>query len=82
MLANARNACIINFIDKATTKGNKMNAVIAQNGNRVVRTCNQNSAGVFESRLYVNKGETATLICAKHKTLAGAQKWAAAQVAA
>ena len=58
-----------------------MNKVIAQNGNRVVRTCNQNSAGIFESRLYVNKGETATLTCAKHKTLAGAQKWAIKAVA-
>ena len=37
---------------------------------------------VFSSRLYVNNGETATLICAKHKTLAGAQKWAAKALAA
>ncbi|MET3996617.1 hypothetical protein ABID65_008294 [Bradyrhizobium sp. S3.9.2] len=58
-----------------------MNKVIAQNGSRVVRTCNMNSAGLFESRLYVNKGDTATLICAKHKTLAGAQKWASKAVA-
>lgn len=58
-----------------------MNQVIAQNGNRVVRTCNRNSAAMFESRLYVNKGETATLVCAKHKTLAGAKKWAEKAVA-
>lgn len=58
-----------------------MQAIIATNGNRVVRTSNQNSAGVFESRLYVSKGETATLTCAKHKTLAGATKWAQKAVA-
>jgi hypothetical protein len=33
-------------------------------------------AGI-SSRLYVNNGETATLVCAKHKTLAGMQRWAA-----
>jgi hypothetical protein len=31
----------------------------------------------FSSRLYVNRGETSTTICAKHKTLSGAHKWAA-----
>lgn len=59
-----------------------MNQAIAQNGTRLVRSSNQNSANVYESRLYVNNGETATLSCAKHKTLAGAKKWAAKAVAA
>lgn len=36
----------------------------------------------FRSRLYVNKGETATLTCAKHRTMAGARKWAAKVLAA
>lgn len=31
----------------------------------------------WSSRVYVNKGETATLVCAKHKTEKGARKWAA-----
>jgi hypothetical protein len=46
-----------------------------QNGSRVVVVI-VTDAG-FSSRLYVNNGETATLLSAKHKTLAGAQKWAA-----
>ena len=58
-----------------------MNAVTAKNGSRVVYTNNQNTAGIFESRLYVSGGETATPTCAQHKTLAGAQKWAAKTVA-
>jgi hypothetical protein len=46
-----------------------------QNGTRVVIVTED--MGRFSSRLYVNNGETATLICAKHKTLKGAQRWAA-----
>lgn len=45
-------------------------------GSRQVVTC-ENNPGSFSSRLYVNRGETATLTAAKHKTLAGARKWAA-----
>ena len=45
-------------------------------GSRVVVINNQNTARVFESRLYVNGGETATLTCTTHKTLRGAEKWA------
>lgn len=44
-------------------------------GSRQVNINNQNSAGVFESRLYVNNGQTATLTRATHKTLAGAERW-------
>lgn len=57
-----------------------MIAVIAQNGSRLVKTSDQNSCGVFESRLYVSGGETVTTICAKHKSLAAATKWAEKQV--
>lgn len=46
-----------------------------QNGSRVVIVTEDMVR--FSSRLYVNNGENATLICAKHKTLAGAQRWAA-----
>ena len=46
------------------------------NGSRMVITDNRNSAGVYESRLYVNNGESATLTCAKHKSRAGAIRWA------
>jgi hypothetical protein len=53
-----------------------MQAIHVKNDNRVIRTNNQNSAGQFESRLYVNNGETATLICRKHKTQTGAIRWA------
>ena len=45
-------------------------------GSREVVISNQNTAGVFESRLYINRGQTATLTHATHKTLAGALKWA------
>ena len=45
-------------------------------GSREVYISNQNTAGIFESRLYVNRGETATLTHASHKTLTGAIRWA------
>lgn len=50
-----------------------------QNGSRVVITLEKEGGFrfPFSSRLYVNHGETATLITAKHKTMAGVQKWAA-----
>ncbi len=47
-------------------------------GSRQVVISNQNTGGIFESRLYVNRGETATPTSARHKTLAGAVKWAEA----
>lgn len=52
----------------------------AQNGNRLVKSCNQNSSEFWESRLYVNGGKTATTTSAKHKTLKSAEKWAIKQV--
>lgn len=45
-------------------------------GSRVVKIDNQNTAGVFESRLYVNNGKTATPTHAEHRTLTGAKAWA------
>ena len=44
------------------------------NGSRVVRISHQNNA--FESRLYVDHGDVATLTAASHKTKAGAKRWA------
>jgi hypothetical protein len=43
-------------------------------GRRLIVTTEQN--GHFASRLYVNGGETATTLCAKHKTFNGAENWA------
>ena len=51
--------------------------IITRNGSRQVISDNQNTAGVWESRLYVNNGETATLTCSKHKTESAARRWAA-----
>lgn len=45
-----------------------------QNGSRLAIVTED--MGRFSSRLYVNNGETATLICAKHKTMDGVQRWA------
>jgi hypothetical protein len=50
--------------------------ITTKTGSRQVITTNQNTAGIWESRLYVNNGETATLTSAKHKTKEGAIKWA------
>ena len=50
--------------------------VTAQQGSRQVVTSANHPEGPFESRLYVNRGCTATLVSAKHKSLTGATKWA------
>jgi hypothetical protein len=49
--------------------------VRSRDGKRVVRVSSQGRA--FSSRLYVNGGETATLVTAKAQTEAGARKQAA-----
>ena len=36
----------------------------------------EENEGLFNSRMYVNGGETATNTAAKHQTMAGATKWA------
>lgn len=53
-----------------------------RNGSRVVISFSNGEGFSWSSRLYVNNGETATLTCAKHKTEAGARKWAAKMLAA
>ena len=45
-----------------------------KNGTRVVVSVSNGFS--WSSRLYVNGGETATLVCAKHKTEAGVRRWA------
>lgn len=47
-----------------------------KNGSREVIISANTEAGPFSIRLYVNNGETATLVSAKAKTLAGATKQA------
>lgn len=54
--------------------------IIAQNGSQSVKTI-KSSSGEYISNVYVNYGETITGVTATHKTLAGATKWAAKQVA-
>ena len=57
--------------------GNPMfSQVTAQQGSRHVVTSANTDQGPFESRLYVNRGNTATQVSAKHKSLNGAAKWA------
>lgn len=55
--------------------------VTAQQGTRIVITSANTEAGPFDSRLYVNRGATATLVAATHKTLKGATAWARKAVA-
>jgi hypothetical protein len=45
-------------------------------GTRKVHITANSAAGPFSSRLYVNRGEIATLTAAKHKGLQGALRWA------
>jgi len=47
-----------------------------KSGSRVVISTNQNTARVWESRLYVNYGKIATLTHATHKTEKGVERWA------
>jgi hypothetical protein len=52
-----------------------INKEITGNGNRKVFISNQNTAGIFESRLFI--GDVASQYThATHKTLVGAEKWA------
>jgi hypothetical protein len=47
-----------------------------RSGSREVIISANTPAGPFSSRLYVNNGETATLVTAKAKSLKGAEKQA------
>jgi hypothetical protein len=51
-------------------------------GTRKVISFANDRNSIWHSRLYVNNGETATLTSAKHKSEAGARKWAAKALAA
>ena len=51
-------------------------------GSRKVISSRNDEGHEWSSRLYVNYGETATLVCAKHKSEGGARKWAAKVLAA
>ena len=53
-----------------------LETIETRNGSRVVISDNRNTAGIWESRLYVNDGETATRKSAEHKTRTGAVRWA------
>jgi hypothetical protein len=46
------------------------------NGSRKVISSRNDDASKWFSRLYVNGGETATLVTGKHASEAGARKWA------
>jgi hypothetical protein len=59
----------------ATTNPNDARQVTFAMGSRQVVTW-QHAPGFFDSRLYVNGGETATPTSSRHKTLAGAKRWA------
>lgn len=48
---------------------------VVKGSRKVITTTNDGTR--FDSRFYVNHGETAGFQNASHKTLAGAQKWAA-----
>ncbi len=54
----------------------KDQTIETRKGSRVVISDNRNTGGVWESRLYVNGGETATLTATVHKTQVGAIRWA------
>lgn len=47
-----------------------------KNGSKSVIISNQNTAGIYESRIFVNNGQTAGYQNAEHKTLKGAERWA------
>jgi hypothetical protein len=59
----------------ASTTEEAMETFRIRNGSHLVRS-NATLPGRWASRLYVNDGETATLVCAKHKTREGAERWA------
>lgn len=50
-------------------------------GSRIVISSRNEEGCIWSSRLYVNNGETATLIAAKHSTENGVRKWAAKALA-
>lgn len=57
-----------------------MQTIKTVNGTRQVISSRNQEGSTWWSRLYVNNGETATLVNAKHSTETGARKWAAKQL--
>lgn len=53
-----------------------MNQIEITNGSRKVIAFRNDEASKWDARLYVNRGETATLTCGKFKTEKGLRKWA------
>lgn len=53
-----------------------MNQIEITNGTRKVIAFRNDASSKWDARLYVNKGETATLTNGKFKTEAGLRKWA------
>jgi hypothetical protein len=60
----------------------QMQMIETAKGSRKVISARNGEGYDWSSRLYVNSGETATLRCAKHKSEAGARKWAEKVLAA
>jgi hypothetical protein len=54
-----------------------METIEITNGSRKVVAFRNDANSKWEARLYVNKGETATLTCGKFKTEKGMRTWAA-----
>lgn len=59
-----------------------MTTLEIKSGSRKVIAFRNDDASQWNARLYVNKGETATLTSNKFKTEAGLRKWAAKVLAA
>ncbi len=59
-----------------SNKGGDMRQFETRIGNRVVISTGNGDGYAWNSRLYVNGGETVTMLCAKRKTESGARKWA------
>lgn len=65
------------------TAGNKerqMQTIKIINGTRQVIASRNDESSKWSSRVYVNGGETATLVTAKHSTDKGVRAWAAKQI--
>lgn len=72
-LTTARELSTFIGMDKEDT----MQSFKLSNGSHMVRSTRSIGHGHYwASRLYVNDGETATLVCARHKTREGAERWA------
>lgn len=54
-----------------------MQTIEITSGSRKVIAFRNDEGSQWEARLYVNKGETATLTCGKFKTEKGLRTWAA-----